>query len=199
MRIPFPFLRSEQSTFASIGNPKGLVELDFDEMTLVTKALQESLLSECEGGVEGGVSNSSDDESGSAHEEVSETREGVREILEKGIFCSEGARGVGGRVGNEEVCDWDVALRRRGFFLRSERAGFDPGMSDVPVVNEACEDVTYWAVDGDDIAGALSVTDVLVTCEIGLCRVVLFEAGGITGRLAVGGVTGFEMSAVALV
>ena len=201
MRIPFPFPRSEQSTFASIGNPKGLVDLDFDEITLVTKALQEVKSSECEGGVEGGVSNSSDDESVSAHEEVSETREGVREILEMGIFCSEGARGVGGRVGNGEACDWNVALRRRGggFFLRSERAGFDPGMSDVPVVNEACEGVTYWTVDGDDIVGFPSVTDVLVTCKIGVCRVALFEAGGITGGLAAGGVTGCEMSAVGLV
>ena len=105
MCTPAPFLRSEQSIFASIGNPKGLVELDFDEMTLVTKALQEVKSSECEGGVEGGVSNSSDDESVSAHEEVSETREGVREILEKGIFCPGGASGVDGRVGNGEVCD----------------------------------------------------------------------------------------------
>jgi len=105
MCIPFPFLRSELSTFASIGNPKGLVGFDFDEMVPVTKALQEVNSCGCEGGVEGGVSNSSDDERGSAHEEVSETREGVREILEKGILCPEGARGFGGRLGNEEVCD----------------------------------------------------------------------------------------------
>ena len=112
MCIPFPFLRSGQSTSASISNPKGFVELDFDEMKLVTKALQEIKSSECEGGVEGGVSNSSDDECVSTHEGVSETREGVREILEKGIFCPKGARGVGGRVGKREVCDWDATLRR---------------------------------------------------------------------------------------
>jgi len=198
--IPSPFLRSEQSTFESIGNPKGPVELDFDEMTLVTKALQEVKSCECGGGVEGGVSNSSDDERGSAHEEVSETREGVREILEKGILCPEGARGVGDRLGNGGVCEWDATLRRRGdFFLRSERAGFDPGMSDVPVVDEACEGGTYWTVDSDDITqpiGVPSVTDALVTCEIGLCRVALFEAGGRTGGLAAGGNTESEMGTV---
>ena len=174
--------------------------LDFDEITRVTKALQEVKSSECEGGVEGGVSNSSDDESVSAHDDVSETREGVREILEKGIFCLEGARGVGGRVGNGGVCDWDATLRRRGgFFLRSERIGFDPGMFDVPVVDEACECGTYWTVDGDDMTqpiGVPSVTDALVTCKIGLCRVALFEAVGKTGGLAAGGDTGSEMSTV---
>ena len=200
MHIPFPFLRSEQSTFESIGNPKGLVELNSGEITLVTEALQEVKSCECEGGVEGGVSNSSDDESVSAHEEVSETREGVREILEKGIFCLEEASGVGGRVGNGGVCDWDAALRRRGgFFLRSERIGLDPGMSDVPVVDEACECGTYWTVDSDDIKqpiGVPSVTDALVTCEVGLRRVTLFEAGGKNGGLGVGGDTGSEMGTV---
>ena len=198
--LPFPFLRLEQSTFESIENPKGLVELDFDEMTLVSKALQEVKSSECEGGVEGGVSNSSDDESVSAHEEVSETREGVREILEKGIFCPEGAKGVGGRLGNGEVCDWGATLRRRGdFFLRSRRVGFDSGMSGVPVVNEACEAGTFWTVNGDDITqpiGVPSITDALVTCEIGLCRVGLFEVGGETGGLAAGGDTRSEMGTV---
>ena len=200
MHIPFPFLRSEQSTFASIGNPKSLVELDFDEITLVTKALQEVKSCECEGGVEGGVSNSSDDECVSAHEEVSEIRDGVREILEKGIFCLEGARGVGGRVGNGEVCDWGATLRRTGgFFFRPERAGFDPAMSDVPVVNEACGGGTYWTVDGDDTTqpiGVPSVTDALVICDIGLCCVASFEAGDKTGGLVAGGDTGSEMGTV---
>ena len=41
MCIPFPFLKSEHSTFASIGNPKGPEELDFDEVMIVTKALQD--------------------------------------------------------------------------------------------------------------------------------------------------------------
>ena len=196
----FPFLRSEQSTFASIGNPKGLVELDFDEMTLVTKALEEIKSSEYEGGVEGGVSNSSDDERVSAHEEVSEIREGVREMLEKGIFCPEGARGVGDRVGNGGVCDLDATLRtREGFFLRSERVGFDPGMSVVTVVDEACKGGTYWTVVGGGIMLPISVpseTDVLLTCEIGLCRVALFKAGGETGRWAAGGDTGSEMATI---
>ena len=144
-------------------------------MTLVTKALQGVKSSECEGGVERGVSNSSDDESVSAHDGVSATKEGVREILEKGIFCPKGARGVGSRLGDGEVCDWDATPRRRGgFFLRSEGAGFDSGMSDVPVVDETCEGDTYWTVDGDDITqlvGVPSVTDALVACEIGLYRV----------------------------
>jgi hypothetical protein len=176
------------------------VESDFDEITLVTRALQEVKSSECEGGVEGGVSDSSDDEGVSAHEEVSETREGVREILEKGIFCPEGASGVDGRVGSGEVCDWGATFRRRGgFFLRPERAGFDPGMSDVPVVNEACEGGTYWTVDGDDMTQPIGdpfVIDALATCEIGLARVVLFEIGGRTGGLAAGGDTGSEMGTV---
>ena len=136
----------------------------------------------------------------SAHEEVSETREGVREILEKGICCPEGARGVGGRVGNGGVCDWDALLRRRGgFFLRPERAGFDPGMSDVPVGNEASEGGTYCTVDGDDITqpiGVPSVTDGLAICQIGLCCVALFDAGGKAGGLVAGGDTGSEMGTV---
>ena len=176
------------------------MKLDFDEMTPATKALQEAKSCGREGGVEGGVSNSSDDERGSAHEDVSETREGVREILVKGILCPEGARGVGGRLDNGEVCDWDATLRGRGgFFLRSEREGFDPEISDVLVVDEACGRGTYWTVDGDDITqpiGVPSETDALVTCEIGLCRVALFKAGGKTGGLATGGDTGSEMGAV---
>ena len=128
---------------------------------------------------------------------MSETREGVREILEKGIFCPEGARGVGGRLGSGGVCDWRATLRRRGgFFPRPDRAGFGLGMSDVTVVNEACESGTYWTVDGDDITQPISVpsvTDALVTCEIGSCCVGLSEAGG---GLGVGGDTGFEMGTV---
>ena len=113
-------------------------------MSPVTIALQEAKSCGCDGGVEGGVSNSSDDERGSAHEDVSETREGVRERLEKGVLCPEGARGVGGRLGNGEVCDWGATLRGRGgFFLRSERAGFDPEITDVLVVDEACARGTY--------------------------------------------------------
>jgi hypothetical protein len=186
-------------TFASIGNPKGLVELDFDEMP-PTKALQEVKSCGCEGGVEGGVSNSSDDERESVHEEVSETREGVREILEKGILCPEGTGEAGDRLGNEEVCDWDATLwGRGGFFLRSERVGFDPEMSDVPAVDEACEGGTYWTVDDDDIMQPIGVpfeTDAIVTCEIGLCRVALYEAGGKTGGMVAGGDTRSKMGTV---
>ena len=119
----------------------------------------------------------------------------MREILEKGIFCPKGARGVGGRLGNGEVCNWGATLRRRrGFFLRSERVGFGPRMSGVPVVAG-----TLWSVDGDDIRqpiGVPSVTDALVTCEIGSCRVALLEAGGETGGLATDGDTGSEMGTV---
>ena len=72
-------------------------------------------------------------------------------------------------------------------------------MSDVPVVNEACEGGTYWTVDGDDITqpiGVPSITDALVTCEIGLCRVALFEAGEKAGGLAAGDDIGSEMGTV---
>ena len=72
-------------------------------------------------------------------------------------------------------------------------------MSDVPVGNEACEGGTYWTVDGDDktqLIGVPSVTDALMTCEIGLCRVALFEAGGKTGGLVGGGDTGSDTGTV---
>ena len=62
----------------SFGNLK--VVLNFDEIALVGKVLQVIRTCECDGGVEGGVSSSSDDEKESAEEEVSDMREGVREI-----------------------------------------------------------------------------------------------------------------------
>jgi hypothetical protein len=96
--MPFPLLGL---AFATIGNPNGPLRLDF-ELTFAAKALQAVRPCEYEGGVEGGVSNSSDDERGSADEEVSETREGVRETLEKDILRPEGARG-GGRVGGGSI------------------------------------------------------------------------------------------------
>jgi len=73
-------------------------------------------------------------------------------------------------------------------------------MSDVPVVDEAREGGIYWTVDGDGIPqliGVPSVTDALVTCELGLCCMAFSEAGGKTGGLAVGGDTGSEMGTVA--
>jgi len=79
VRIPFPLL-GRRSGFARIGNPKGPFVLDFDEVTVVGEALHAMRAGECDGGVEGGVSSSSDDERESAQEEVSEVREGVREI-----------------------------------------------------------------------------------------------------------------------
>jgi len=54
--------------------------LDFDEVTIVGEALDAIRAGECDGGVEGGVSSSSDEETESAQEEVSEIREGVRKI-----------------------------------------------------------------------------------------------------------------------
>ena len=74
--MPSPFLGS---ALVSIGNLKDPVVLDFDDIALVGKVLQAIRMCECDGGVEGGVSSSSDDEKESA-EEVSEMREGVREI-----------------------------------------------------------------------------------------------------------------------
>jgi hypothetical protein len=50
--------------------------LDF---RLVGEALQAMRAGECDGGVEGGVSSSSDDEGESEQEEVSEMKEGVRD------------------------------------------------------------------------------------------------------------------------
>jgi len=80
VRIPFPFLGRRKSGVARIGNPKGPFVLDFDEVTAVGEALRAIRAGECDGGVEGGVSSSSDDERESEQEEVSEMREGVREI-----------------------------------------------------------------------------------------------------------------------
>ena len=90
MRIPLP-LRREKSRFVRIGNPKGPFVLDFDEVTVVGEALHVIRAGKCEGGVEGGVSSSSDDEGESAQEEVSETREGVREIGELAAGGNDGS------------------------------------------------------------------------------------------------------------
>jgi hypothetical protein len=140
MCMPFPLLGL---AFATIGNPNGPLRLDF-ELTFAAKALQAVRPCEYEGGVEGGVSNSSDDERGSADEEVSETREGVRETLEKDILCPEGARGVGGRICGGGVCEWGATLRGRGcVFLCLDRTDFDPGLSDVPGVYCACVGEPY--------------------------------------------------------
>jgi hypothetical protein len=126
------------SAFATIGNPNGPLRLDFG-LIFAAKALQAVRPCEYEGGVEGGVSNSSDDERGSADEEVSETREGVRETLEKDVLGPEGAKGVGGRVCGGRICAWGATLRGRGrVFLCLDRTDFDPGLSDVPVECCAC-------------------------------------------------------------
>ena len=75
--MPSPFLWSGKSALESFGNLK--VVLNFDEIALVGRVLQAIRTCECDGGVEGGVSSSSDDEKESAQEEVSEMRDGVRE------------------------------------------------------------------------------------------------------------------------
>ena len=72
--MPF-FLGLGQPALVNIGNPNDLV-LGFDEITLVGKALQATRACECDGGVVGGVSSSSEE---SEQEEVSKVREGVRE------------------------------------------------------------------------------------------------------------------------
>ena len=74
-----PFLGSGKTALVNFGNLKGPVVLDFEEIALVGRVLQAIRTYECDGGVEGGVSSSSDDEKESAQEEVSEMREGVRE------------------------------------------------------------------------------------------------------------------------
>ena len=69
--------------------------LNFDGISSFSaKPLKKARSSEFEGGVEGGVPNSSEDEEESTYEEVSETREGVRETVEKSVLCT-GAAGVG--------------------------------------------------------------------------------------------------------
>lgn len=122
--IPSPFLGPGKPAFVcNGGNPQGPAVSDFDEMTIPTAEESGAVrLCECEGGVEGGVSNSSDDEKESAHEEVSETREGARQTVEKDVLCPEGAGGVGTRVCDGDGVDWDAILRRRvSLSLRSER------------------------------------------------------------------------------
>ena len=73
--MPF-FLGSEKPALVNIGNPNDFLVLGFDETTFVGKALQAIRAWECDGGVEGGVSSSSEE---SEQEEVSKVREGVRE------------------------------------------------------------------------------------------------------------------------
>ena len=69
-----------KSALVSTSDLKDPDVLDFDEIALVSMVLQAIRTCGCDGGVEGGVSSSSDDEKESAEEEVSEKREGVREI-----------------------------------------------------------------------------------------------------------------------
>ena len=76
--MPSPILGSGKTALVSLGSLK--VVLDFEDIALVGKVLQAIRTCECDGGVEGGVSSSSDDERESAQEEVSEMSEGVREM-----------------------------------------------------------------------------------------------------------------------
>jgi hypothetical protein len=89
MQILSLLLGRGKSGFVRIGNPKGPLVLDFDEVTIVGEALR-AIRGGCDGGVEGGVSSSSDDEGESAQEEESEMREGVREI---GLLAAGGKDG----------------------------------------------------------------------------------------------------------
>ena len=80
MRISSPFLGRG---FVRIDNPEGSFAfvLDFDEVTIIGEALHAITADECDGGDEGGVSSPSDNDEGEpAQEELSEVREGVREI-----------------------------------------------------------------------------------------------------------------------
>jgi hypothetical protein len=91
MRIPSPLLGRRKSEFVRIGNPKGPTVLDFDEVAVVGEALYAIRAGKCDGGVEGGVSSSSDDEGESAQEDVSEMREGMREIGELAAGGNDGS------------------------------------------------------------------------------------------------------------
>ena len=84
--MPF-FLGSGKPALVNIGNPKDLV-LCFEEITLVGEALQAIRACECDGGVEGGVSSSSEE---SEQEEVSKVREGVRETGGLAAWGSDGS------------------------------------------------------------------------------------------------------------
>jgi hypothetical protein len=77
--MPSPLLGRGKSEFIRIGNLKGPIVLGFDEVTVVSEASCVNNViraGKCDGEVEGGVSSSSDDEGGSAQEEVSEMRRG---------------------------------------------------------------------------------------------------------------------------
>ena len=65
--------------------------MDFGEVVVVGEALYAIRAGKCDGGVEGGVSSSSDDDGESAQEEVSEMREGVREIGELATGDNDGS------------------------------------------------------------------------------------------------------------
>ena len=107
--MPF-FLGSGKPALVNIGNPNDLLVLGFDEITLVGKALQAMRACECDGGVEGGVSSSSEE---SEQEEVSKVREGVRET---GGLAAGGNNGS--VVGRAVILNWRFGsaaiLRLRG-------------------------------------------------------------------------------------
>ena len=85
--MPF-FLGSGKPALVNIGNPNDLLVLGFDEITFVGEALQAIRACECDGGVEGGVSSSSEE---SEQEEVSKVREGVRETGGLAAWGSDGS------------------------------------------------------------------------------------------------------------
>lgn len=154
MRIPSPPFGPGKSGIVRIGNPKATFVLDFDEVTAVGKALHAIGEGECDGGVEGGVSSSSDDERESAQEDVSEMREGVREtgglaaggddgsmlgeaVVLVGRFGSAAIlrlRGVVMDFACETVsvfCDWGFRGKPDILAVTGDKAGDAPDFSDL--------------------------------------------------------------------
>jgi hypothetical protein len=131
--------------------------LDFDEVAVVGEALHAIRAGKCDGGVEGGVSSSSDDEGESAQEDVSEMREGMREIGELAAGGNDGSL-VGkvvalmGRFGRAAI------LRFRGLVM-----GF---------TDETTSDWEFWgepdmlAVTGDKSGGASDVLNLGVQAHL---------------------------------
>jgi hypothetical protein len=147
--------------------------LDFDEVAVVGEALHAIRAGKCDGGVEGGVSSSSDDEGESAQEEVSEMREGTREIGELAAGGNDGSL-VGkvvvalmGRFGRAAI------LRFRGVVMdftdETTSEFFDWGFRCEPDII---------AVTGDKTGGASDVLEQGAQAHL-RCSRVLTSASGV--------------------
>jgi hypothetical protein len=152
--------------------------LDFDEVTTVGEALRVIRAGECDGGVEGGVSSPSDDEGEPAQEEVSEKREGVREI---GRLAEGGDDGS--VLGKAVVLAWRFGsaaiLRLRGlvvdFTNETTSEFFDWGFRGEP---------DMLAVTGDKTGGASDVLKLGAQAHLRLSRVLRPAPGVVTDILS---------------